>query len=446
MKAQIITIGDELLIGQVLDTNSQFIAKMLNDNGFRVDQRMTVSDRRGAIICSVTEAMAEAEVVITTGGLGPTNDDITKNTMAELFDCEMVEHTPTHERNKRTLEGRGIKYNALNRSQALVPACCTVLPNQHGTAPGMWFEQSGHVLVCLPGVPFEMARLMEDEVIPRLRNHFKIKDITHRTMVTYGMAESMLAERIEMWEDKLPHDLQLAYLPGPSGVRLRLSAYERDNAVMEIEQRFTELEHELGNVFVGYGSDATVQEAVARILRERGQTLAIAESCTGGAVAALFTAMEGASDYFWGGAVTYDSAAKTKLLGVDTTVIESEGVVSQAVAEQMAIGVRSISGVDWAIATTGVAGPTGGTDEKPVGTVWIAVVGPAAAAPSASKSKSRGARSSTGVAGRVQGDAFVLSHKFTFGQLRNVNIERAAAAAINMLREALMAATPSLES
>jgi nicotinamide-nucleotide amidase len=408
MTAEIITIGDELLIGQVLDTNSAWIAKRLNDNGLRVVRRVSVGDTREAISAAVDEALRVADVTVMTGGLGPTKDDITKQTLAAMFGCGMVVHAPTEERNRRVIAARGFDYNALNRAQALVPECCEVLMNEHGTAPGMWFERDGHVLVALPGVPFEMQRLMEDKVLPRLHKELSLNEIAHKTLVTTGIAESMLAERIASWEDALPEHLHLAYLPGPSGVRLRLSAYGVAGAAAEIDARFAELESLLGTLVIGYGDGATAQAAVARMLTERGQTLAVAESCTGGALAALFTAMAGASEYFRGGAVTYGNEIKERLLGVE---ISPEGAVSQSVAEQMAAGARRVFGVDYAIATTGIAGPGGGSEEKPVGTVWIAVAHP------------------TGV----------ISKKFTFGNLRAVNIERASTAAANMLRVLLLA-------
>ncbi len=410
MTAEIITIGDELLIGQVLDTNSGWIAKRLNDNGLRVVRRTSVGDTAEAITGAVEGALAMADVVIMTGGLGPTKDDITKVTLAKIFGCGMVEHQPTEERNRRVIAARGFDYNALNRAQAMVPECCEVLMNENGTAPGMWFDRNGRILVTLPGVPFEMMRLVDDAVLPRLRERLPLDKITHRTMITFGIAESMLADRIEAWEAALPDYLHLAYLPGPKGVRLRLSAYGRNGAEGEIERRFKDLEAILGNSVVGYGDETSIQSVVAQILTEHGHTLATAESCTGGVVASLFTAMAGASEYFRGGVVAYSNNVKVGLLGVSAEDIEREGAVSQAVAEQMAAGARRVMNTDYAIATTGVAGPDGGSDTKPVGTVWIAVAH---------------ARS-------------VVSRKFTFGNLRTINIERASASAVNMLREMLI--------
>lgn len=410
MEARIITIGDEILIGQIVDTNSVWIASQLNDIGIRVARRLSVGDDAHEITMAVDDGLRNADVVIVTGGLGPTKDDITKKTLADLFGCGMRQDRATYEFVERMTIERGFEFNALNRSQAMVPECCTVLPNRNGTAPGMWFERDGAVLVSLPGVPFEMKVLMEEEVLPRLKAHFNLSAIVHKTMITSGLAESMLAERIADWEDALPEWLRLAYLPSPSGIRLRLSAYEVEagEAVGEIDRRFAELEVRITEYILGYG-EASAESAVAGMLAAAGQTLAVAESCTGGAIASRFTAMPGASEYFLCGVVAYSNEAKVSVLGVDARSIEQHGAVSREVAEQMAEGARRVSGADYAIATTGVAGPSGGTEEKPVGTVWIAVAGPEG----------------------------VASKKHVFGNLRSVNIERASTTAINMLRRRL---------
>ncbi len=405
MKAEIITVGDEILIGQIVDTNSAYIAERLNEAGIRVTSRISVGDEAGAIADAIADALNSADVVIMTGGLGPTKDDITKTTLAGLFGCGMVRDSATFERNEQVLKARGVDYNELNRSQAMVPECCEALLNPHGTAPGMWFDHGGRVLIALPGVPFEMKYLLTETVLPRLRKHFSLGQITHRTMMTFGLAESILAETLTDWENALPAHLHLAYLPAASGIRLRLSAYGGDGATEEIDRRFAELEEIIPEYVVGYG-EATLQSAVAEILTRRGETLAVAESCTGGAVSALFTEIPGASEYFLCGVVSYSNRAKAELLGVRTADIERFGPVSREVAEQMAVGARRVAGSDYAISTTGVAGPTGGTDEDPVGTVWIAVAHPGG----------------------------VLSKRFTFGRLRDQNIARAAAAAVNMLR------------
>lgn len=377
MNATILTIGDEILIGQITDTNSVSIARHLNAAGIVVHERTSVGDDACRIVEAVERALAASEVVILTGGLGPTKDDITKKTLAGLFGCELVHDPVVAAHVQQMLAARGIEYNELNRSQALVPACCTVLFNAHGTAPGMWFEQEGRVLVSLPGVPYEMEHLMQDEVMPRLRSRFALRQIVHRTLVTAGLAESMLAERIASWENALPPYLKLAYLPNPGAVRLRLSAYEVEGQSVgeEIERQFETLRHLIPHHIVGYET-ASVQELIHRSLTQRRETLAVAESCTGGTIAARFTALPGASAYFRCGVVAYSNDAKRDLLGVEPEVLGRYGAVSEQVARQMAEGVRRAAGADYAVATTGIAGPTGGSSEKPVGTVWIAVATP----------------------------------------------------------------------
>ena len=377
MNASIITIGDEILIGQIVDTNSVSIARHLNDAGIVVREKVSIGDDRSAIVETLRRSLAASQVVILTGGLGPTKDDITKKTLAEMFGSRLVNDPVVAAHVERMLTERGIAFNELNRSQALVPACCTVLFNAHGTAPGMWFEDEGRVVVSLPGVPFEMEHLMQDEVMPRLKDRFALKQIVHRTLITSGLAESMLAERIETWETALPPYLKLAYLPNPGAVRLRLSAYEveGESVSQEIERQFAALRTLIPEHIVGFET-ATLQELVHNLLTERGQTLATAESCTGGTIAARFTAMPGASAYFRCGVVSYSNEAKIGLLGVVPAALERFGAVSEQVARQMAEGVRRAADSDYAVATTGIAGPAGGSAGKPVGTVWIAVAGP----------------------------------------------------------------------
>ncbi|MBR5492225.1 MAG: competence/damage-inducible protein A [Alistipes sp.] len=379
MKATIITIGDEILIGQIVDTNSVSIAKHLNTAGITVHEKISIGDTAQQIEQTLARALAQSEVVIITGGLGPTKDDITKHTLAKIFESGMHEDKCIADHVRTMLERRGIEYNALNQGQAMVPDCCTVLFNAHGTAPGMWFEDTkGRVTISLPGVPFEMEHLMEDEVMPRLKAHFALHANIHRTMITSGLPESMLAARIEEWEDALPPNIKLAYLPAPNIVRLRLSAYDaEDGEAMraQIDAEFDKLYKIIPDHIVGF-EGATVQELIHNILIEKGLTLATAESCTGGAIASRFTAMAGASAYFLGGVVAYANEAKRDILGVNYDDITSYGAVSEQVARQMAEGARRITGADYAIATTGIAGPTGGTAEKPVGTVWMAVATP----------------------------------------------------------------------
>lgn len=377
MKSTIITIGDEILIGQILDTNSQYISQKLNEAGITVGERTSIGDDAEQIERTLERALEGSDAVIITGGLGPTKDDITKHTLARWFGSRLVFYERTAEHVKTLLARRGIGFNDLNRRQAMVPECCTVLFNAHGTAPGMWFERDGKVVVSLPGVPFEMKHLMEDEVMPRLRERFTLRAIVHRTMITSGIAESMLAERIAEWENALPQGLKLAYLPAPNIVRLRLSAYEADGAEMRaaIDREFDKLYGIIPDNIVGF-EQASVQELVHNRLIETGRTLAVAESCTGGAIASMFTAMAGASKYLLCGVVSYSNEAKADVLGVDPKAIERYGAVSEQVALQMADGARRISRADYAVSTTGIAGPSGGSAEKPVGTVWIGIATP----------------------------------------------------------------------
>lgn len=407
MRADIITIGDEILIGQIVDTNSAWIAARLGEIGVSIRRKYSIGDRREEIIDAVEESLAKSELVIITGGLGPTKDDITKRVLAEIFNSPMVCHTETYERVERMMAKRGIAFNDLNKGQAMVPECCTVLANHKGTAPGMWFERDGRVVVSLPGVPFEMEALMTESVLPRIQEHFALASVVHRTAITFGLAESMMAELIAPWEDALPPHLHLAYLPSPSQLRLRLSAYNMDKvqAEQEIDEQFQKLLPLLGDYFVGWGN-ATVQSAVAEMLIQKGETLASAESCTGGVIASKFTAMSGASEYFWGGVVSYDNSVKENVLGVSSHNLNTYGAVSEQVARQMAEGVRRLCGTTYGVATTGIAGPTGGTPDKPVGTVWVAVATP----------------------------THTIAHRFVNGTVRAVNIERSATQAINMLR------------
>lgn len=411
MQAEIITIGDELLIGQVVDTNSAWLGRTLGEDGIKVTQITSVQDDPNQIMRTVNEALARVSIVLVTGGLGPTRDDITKHTLAELFGMKLVRDEQVYETVRRQLAVRGIAFNELNQEQALVPDGCTVLPNRNGTAPGMWFERGGKVLVSMPGVPFEMKALVTDEVLPRLRTHFSLHANVHRTAITFGLAESILAERIAPWEAALPANLRLAYLPSALCIRLRLSAYETDpdEARSEIDRQFDRLAGLIPHYLVGYGDD-TLESATGALLRSRGETLATAESCTGGNIAHRFTAMPGASDYFLGGVVAYSNEVKTALLGVDPDSLNRYGAVSRSVAEQMAEGVRRATGATYGISTTGIAGPTGGTPGKPVGTVWMAVATP------------------EGVHARCM----------VFGSVRAQNIERSSSNCINLLRLQLL--------
>lgn len=411
MKVHIITIGDEILIGQIVDTNSAWMSARFNEIGVTVERKLTVGDSASEITDAVEEALAKADAVILTGGLGPTKDDITKRVLSDIFRSPLVRDAATYAHVERMMKARNIDFNTLNQNQALVPECCKVLENRNGTAPGMWFERDGKVLVSLPGVPFEMEALMREQVLPLISEHFALKSVVHRTAITFGLSESVLAATIADWESALPEYLHLAYLPSPSQIRLRLSAYdiERAAAEREIDVRFGELERLIPAYVIGYGDD-TVASATARLLSSRGLTLSVAESCTGGALSAKLTAIAGASDYFMGSVVSYSNAVKVSVLGVSPDTLASVGAVSRQTAEQMADGIRRLCGTDYSIATTGIAGPSGGSDEKPVGTVWIAIASPDG----------------------------VFSKKMMYGRLRAQNIERASVTAINMLRLMLL--------
>ncbi len=416
---ELITVGDELLIGQVVDTNSAWIGRELGNIGAQVDRIVSVHDTANDITEAVRTALERADAVIMTGGLGPTRDDITKRTLAELFSRgQMVRDEAVFEHVRRMTAERGIVFNELNQAQADVPEGCTALPNRLGTAPGMLFvhDAGGHerLLFSLPGVPFEMKALVEEQVIPQIRRHFDLRAVVHRTMMTFGLAESALAATIAPWEEALPEWLHLAYLPNPRGIRLRLSAYdvEPQAAREEIEARFRALNEYIAPYLLGY-EPASVESAVAKLLTERGATLAVAESCTGGSISARLTALAGASDYYLGGVTSYSNAAKTAMLGVAAADIERHGAVSETVARQMAEGALRRFDSDFAIATTGVAGPGGGTPEKPVGTVWMGL-----------------AWREPGIETGVQ----TFARLMRFGELREQNIERAATHALNMLR------------
>lgn len=377
MKSTIITIGDEILIGQILDTNSRYISQALNSLGVVVAERTSIGDSKEQIVNTLNRSLSASDIVIITGGLGPTKDDITKHTLAEYFASELYYNEQVGDFVRTLLSKRGIEFNELNRGQAMVPRCCTVLHNAHGTAPGMWFEKDNKVVVSLPGVPFEMVHLMEDEVLPRLRERFTLKSIVHRTMITSGIAESILAQRIAKWEESLPSVLHLAYLPAPNVVRLRLSAYEveKDEATALIDKQFEILRTIIPEVVVGF-EDATVEQLIHKWMIEHKKSLSVAESCTGGTIASKFTAMAGASAYFQAGVVSYSNEAKCDILGVNPQSIVQYGAVSEQVAIEMAEGVRRAARSDYAISTTGIAGPTGGSAAKPVGTVWIGIATP----------------------------------------------------------------------
>ena len=377
MKAEIITIGDEILIGQIVDTNSAWMGEQFNLNGIEIYQITSVHDDHDHIIRAIKNAEQHADLVVITGGLGPTKDDITKHTLCEYFNTKLVFHEPTLKTIYERFKFRGIDMNKMNRDQAMLPESCTILPNKMGTAPGMWFEKNDTIFVSMPGVPFEMKYLVEFELLPRLRKTGRTKAIFHKTVLTQGVPESMLAERIADWEDALPTHIKLAYLPNPMAVRLRLSAIGDDLEALksDVEKEIEKLKTIIPEAIFGYDLE-TMAEVIGRELVQQNKKLAVAESCTGGYISHLITSVSGSSEYYSGSVTSYSNEMKEKLLGVSRENLEKYGAVSEQVAREMVEGVKRVMNADYAVATTGIAGPTGGTEEKPVGTVWIAVSGP----------------------------------------------------------------------
>lgn len=376
--ASIITIGDELLIGQTIDTNSAWMAQQLNRNGIWLRRRVAVGDVREEIWQALDAELETSDIVLLTGGLGPTADDITKPLLADYFGGKMVVHEGALQNVKHIFETL-LKRPLLERNlkQAEVPDCCEVLLNKRGTAPGMWFEPKGtrrRVVVSLPGVPFEMKGMMTESVLPRLRSLYALPAIVHRTLLTAGAGESFIAERIEPWSQLLPPHVKLAYLPNYGMVRLRLSAVgaEQKKLEQEIDFLFAELQQSVSDILV-INEDINLEQAVGTLLLQQGGTLATAESCSGGYIAHLVTSHAGASDWFTGTVVAYSYDAKEQLLGVPRTILQQEGAVSEATVLAMLKGLLQRTGATHGIATSGIMGPGGGTSDKPVGTVWIAV-------------------------------------------------------------------------
>lgn len=379
MKATLITIGDEILIGQIVDTNSAFIAQKLNEIGIEVHEILSVHDQKEHILQALHQAEQHSDIVITTGGLGPTKDDITKQTFCVFFN----DHLVLNQEVLKHIEELFKKYidtpiSDLNRQQAMVPSKCKALHNAHGTAPGMWFEKNAKVFVSLPGVPYEMKVLMTESVIPGLSDFFERPHIIHQTVLTAGLGESAIAERIADWEDALPVHIKLAYLPNLGKVRLRLSGKGSDPVQLqsEIDEQIARLLKHIPDIFLGFEGKDSLEINIARILTERGLTLSVAESCTGGQLAAAFTEHAGASAYFKGGLVAYHTHVKTTVLGVDPNLIKTYSVVSEEVAAQMAEKSRALFQTDFAVSTTGNAGPTQGDSDAEVGTVYIGLATP----------------------------------------------------------------------
>lgn len=379
MFAEIITIGDEILIGQIIDTNSAFIAKELNKIGISVYQITSVQDEREHILAALAEAKTRAQIVIVTGGLGPTKDDITKHTFCEFFNDTLIQDGTVLKHVEELFASFiSTPISDVNRQQAMVPSKATVLHNANGTAPGMWMQSDGVSFVSLPGVPFEMKALMINTVIPKIVRDFERPYIIHKTLVTYGLGESAVAERIGEWEENLPSFIKLAYLPNLGKVRLRLTAKGPENKLLEdsIEEEIKKLRPLIDDIFYGTDDDETLEEFVAKLLTTKQMTLATAESCTGGRIAQKITAMSGASAYFKGGVVSYATETKINVLHVPKALIDKHSVVSAEVAKAMAKNVKELLKTDFAVATTGNAGPTKGDSDAEIGTVFIAIATP----------------------------------------------------------------------
>ncbi|MBX2980373.1 MAG: competence/damage-inducible protein A [Flavobacteriales bacterium] len=409
--ATVLSIGDELLIGQTINTNAGWIGEQLSLIGIRATRVLVIGDDRQEILDAL--AQVRTDVLLITGGLGPTKDDITKHTLCEFFGTHLVRHPHIEARIAAFFESLGREPLEVNRAQADLPENCTVVPNERGTASGMWFEREGRVYVSMPGVPYEMKAMMEQHILPELKRRFTPPTIVHRTVLTTGLGESHLAQRIAAWEDSLAEGaIKLAYLPSPGLVKLRLSTYANNDplgARDRVDQKAQQLYRLIPELIFGEGEER-LEQVVGRMLKERGETLGLAESCTGGFVSHLVTSIPGSSAYYVGGVVSYANAVKMAELGIPADMLKLEGAVSRPVVEQMAQGVRQALRTDHSIAISGVAGPDGGTPEKPVGTVWIAVAGP------------HGVRSTMG----------------NFPGSRDLVIKRSALAALNMLRKELL--------
>ncbi|HEV7349601.1 competence/damage-inducible protein A [Telluribacter sp.] len=377
IRAEIITIGDEILFGQISDTNTQWIGAELTSIGIRPIRKTSVGDNAEDILSALQEASQRADLVLITGGLGPTKDDITKQTLCRFFSTELVINEQALELITGFFAKRGRAMTELNRQQAALPTNCTYLENRWGTAPAMWFEQEGTVFISMPGVPFEMKSLMENVILPRLRTYYNPPVILHRIIHTVGIGESFLAEHIEAWEDSLPDHIRLAYLPHLGQVRLRLTATgsNRDTLTNELAYEVERVMPLINKYVFGFDND-TLEEVVGRELVAQGATLGTAESCTGGYVAHRLTSIAGSSRYFLGSVVSYDNAVKTRTLGVPEEVLQQQGAVSEQTVKEMAERVRVLLGTTYSISTSGIAGPDGGSEEKPVGTVWIACATP----------------------------------------------------------------------
>lgn len=407
VKAEIIAIGDELLYGQIMDTNSHWISQELDLLGVKVVRKTTVGDNRTDILAAFSEAEKRADIILITGGLGPTQDDLTKPLLAEYFGCEIIEFPEAVEAVTSFFRRRGREMTQLNILQGHLPSCCTYIPNEVGTAPGMWFEKNGTYWMSMPGVPHEMKKLMKDFVLPELPKRFDLPIIYHKVIKTVGIGESWLADLIKDWENALPEHIRLAYLPSLGHVKLRLTAFgkDRNQLIEEVQMQIDAVFPLIEKYIYGYDEE-TLETAIGKLLKNAGKTLALAESCSGGYISHLVTSIPGSSTYFQGAVIPYHNQFKSAILNVSSGTLQSHGAVSEETATEMAIGVRKLFGSDFGLASTGIAGPDGGSEEKPVGTVWIACAG----------------------------EGFVETRKLQLTQERLINIQLTGVSVLNLLR------------
>ena len=408
MNVEIISIGDELLIGSTINTNASWMGQQLSSIGFSIQRVSTISDQRQAIIASVTKAMKENSVVLITGGLGPTNDDITKHVLCELFETELVFNQDAYRNIEMFVRARNGEMNENNKGQAMLPQNALFIPNTCGTASGMWFHKNDCHVISMPGVPFEMTAMMHDFIIPKLIESFTLPAIVHRHILVTGISEAKLAEVIADWENNLPTQIKLAYLPSPGIVKLRLTCTVNNKELANtlITEEENKLHTIIGEYIFGYDSD-TLETLVGKLLAKHNKSLATAESCTGGNISRTIVSVPGSSAYFKGSIVAYDNSIKTNILQIPEEILIKHGAVSKEVVELMATNCKKIFNTNYAIATSGIAGPSGGTVEKPVGTVWICVATP----------------------------TNVLCNKFNFGEQRDRIITRSTIAALHMLQK-----------
>jgi len=412
MKATIVTIGDEILIGQIVDTNSGYIAKALDKIGVQTTEMLSISDDKNHILDTFASLQDKVDLVIITGGLGPTKDDITKKTFCDYFEDVFVRNQEVEDHIVALFTKLNFIPTQINKDQALLPSKALVLKNNYGTAAGMWMKKGKTVFVSMPGVPYEMKGIVNEELIPKIISEYKRPYIVHKTILTYGQGESMVAERIENWENNLPEYIKLAYLPSPGRVRLRLTARGENEEVLQkaIQENIQSLTTIIGDIIVGFDEDETIEVIIGRLLRQQGKTIATAESCTGGKIAQVLTSVAGASNYFRGSVVSYATDTKISVLGVSAQTIEKFTVVSAAVASEMALGIQKLMKADYAIATTGNAGPSKGDADAEVGTVFIALATPEA----------------------------VFTEEFNFGQPRDKVIDRTTNKALEILQKEIL--------